>query len=393
MPTIHVKNFQSIKDASLEVKGFTAITGPNNSGKTALMRAVRGVFQNTPGTAFVRHGESESAVTVTFDDAAVTWKKGNSSRSKPTYIVNGSDPIYPGREVPDVVRDLGVLPIKAGGNEVWPTLAPQFTGQVFMLDRPGSHLAEAVADIERVSKLNTALKQSDKEKRSASSELRIRRKDMTKAEDGLSLFDGLDGVLGGLELLAEKRAKIQRVSRTHQRLTGMRDQLVGHRKVATFLAPVEEVVVPGPQQAQGALSELGMAEALYRRLRAAKGALAALEGVAQVATPQTDAARLLRDLDEAETTQGRLTAARVQVARLSTLGEVGNPSEITASKLSRAVVKVSGMAEQLGRAEADLEVVAVELAEADLEAQSLASEVQRLIEELGVCPTCGKEHT
>jgi DNA repair exonuclease SbcCD ATPase subunit len=216
---------------------------------------------------------------------------------------------------------------------------------------------------------------------------------MTKAEDGLSLFDGLDGVLGGLELLAEKRAKIQRVSRTHQRLTGMRDQLVGHRKVATFLAPVEEVVVPGPQQAQGALSELGMAEALYRRLRAAKGALAALEGVAQVATPQTDAARLLRDLDEAETTQGRLTAARVQVARLSTLGEVGNPSEITASKLSRAVVKVSGMAEQLGRAEADLEVVAVELAEADLEAQSLASEVQRLIEELGVCPTCGKEHT
>ena len=53
---IHVKNFQSIADANLVVDRFTVITGANNSGKTALIRAVQGVFANSSGDAYVRHG-------------------------------------------------------------------------------------------------------------------------------------------------------------------------------------------------------------------------------------------------------------------------------------------------------------------------------------------------
>ncbi len=42
MVKVRVKNFQSIREAEVEVKGLTVITGPNNSGKTAFMRAVKG---------------------------------------------------------------------------------------------------------------------------------------------------------------------------------------------------------------------------------------------------------------------------------------------------------------------------------------------------------------
>jgi len=37
---IRIKNFQSIEDLEIEVRGFTAITGKTNIGKSAIMRAI-----------------------------------------------------------------------------------------------------------------------------------------------------------------------------------------------------------------------------------------------------------------------------------------------------------------------------------------------------------------
>ena len=65
---IQVKNFQSIKKAEVEVKGLTVITGPNNIGKSALARAISGVFSNLKGNSFVRKGESHCEVEVEFED-------------------------------------------------------------------------------------------------------------------------------------------------------------------------------------------------------------------------------------------------------------------------------------------------------------------------------------
>ena len=81
MVTVKVRNFQSIKNSEIEVRGFTAVTGANNSGKTAFCRATRGVFQNTPGTGFIRHGETECEVSVAFDDGEITWNTPAGKRS------------------------------------------------------------------------------------------------------------------------------------------------------------------------------------------------------------------------------------------------------------------------------------------------------------------------
>ena len=40
--TARVQNFQSVEDATIVIDGLTVITGTNNSGKTAVMRAIRG---------------------------------------------------------------------------------------------------------------------------------------------------------------------------------------------------------------------------------------------------------------------------------------------------------------------------------------------------------------
>jgi len=393
MPSIHVKNFQSIKDASIEVKGFTALTGPNNSGKSALMRAIRGVFENSPGTSFVRHGEKELEVVVKFEDASVSWSKGTGNRSKPTYIVNGGDPINPGREVPDEVKALGVTPIEAGGKDTWPTLAPQFTGQVFLLDRPGSHLAEAVADIERVSQLNAALRQSDKEKRAASTELKVRRSDLQKAEEGLAAYAGLDGVLSDIEGLGETRQYAEKIGKTHQKLSEMRGRLHDAREVEQALAPVGQVVIPGVLGAQERLAELVMAEGLRDRLEAAREALRALVGVESVVVPTTDASGILDELEGAEKLRGRYHKAADVASRLRLLGEVPDISlDVSlADKLLKAIDKVEGYSYRIGKANQDAQDAAQKLAVSELEYAAAAAEAHQFLDELGACPTCGKE--
>lgn len=178
MITVNVENFQSIGSAEIEIEGLTVVTGKNNSGKSALLRAVNSVFTNALGSSFVRNGEDYCQVKIDFEDGnSIRWRKGE--KVKPTYWINEGSPINSGRNAPQELEQFGISPIRVGGREIWPQIAPQFTGQVFLIDLPGSVMAEVVADVDRVSELNQALKNCEKDKRSNTSLLKIRNKDLT----------------------------------------------------------------------------------------------------------------------------------------------------------------------------------------------------------------------
>jgi ABC-type cobalamin/Fe3+-siderophores transport system ATPase subunit len=351
--TVRVKNFQSIREAEIEVDRLTVVTGTNNSGKTALQRAVRGVFQNTGGTAFIREGETKCSVEVDFGkDGKVRWEKGTGKRDRPTYVINDGEPIYPGSSVPDEVAAFGVVPIQAGGQDVWPTIAEQFTGQVFLLDRPGSALAEAVADVERVGQLNRALRSSESDRRQAAATLKVRQTDLAKQEAAVAAFDGLDEALAAVEALEAERTKVAKVSRALGRLTDLRDRLAKAKDDEAELAPVADIELPDPAYAKNLLAELKALVVLRDRLAAAKAEeakYAGIEGV-QVEGNEEPAERLLQALDVLKALQGRL------------------------NKATAAVVVQEAEVEQ---AEQDL---------VEAEAASAAALV-----ELGTCPTCGTE--
>ncbi len=319
---VHVRNFQALKNTGLEISGFTAITGPNNSGKTALMRAIRGVFQNTPGTSFVAHGADEMQVSLKFGDGrSVVWKKGTTKRSKPTYIVDGGKPIHPGRAVPDEVRDLGVSPIRVMGQEVWPTLAPQFTGQVFLLDQPGSALAEAVADVERVARLNGALRSSDRDLRATASRLKVRREDRLGLIDDLQGFDGLDTVVAQVAAIELDLKKAGKFNRAIETMTGYRDRLATAEGEVVRLGRVEDVTVPDVADTKEAMTDLSALYRLRGRLGESGQDVAQLEGVEQVTLEDIDTKKVNAALAALEFFQGvqvRLAAAQSRVSGLET---------------------------------------------------------------------------
>ena len=176
---VRVRNFQSIEDAELVIDNLTVVTGTNNAGKSAFFRALRGALTNARGSGFVRHGKSHC--TVDIEDLAsgrkLTWEKGSKVNR---YVVDGESLDRVGHGVPPEARIFGVESVGAGNSELWPQIAPQITGVSFLLHEPGSVIAEAVADVERVNQLSRALKACESDRRSARNDLKMRRKDGMK---------------------------------------------------------------------------------------------------------------------------------------------------------------------------------------------------------------------
>lgn len=242
---VHVENFQSLLDVTIPVKGFTVITGTNNTGKSALMRAIRAAFQNAKGTSFIRRGTTKAVVDIVFDDGRrLRWEKGKGVGDKPTYILDGGTPIYPGQVVPEEVKNFGVRPITISGREIWPQFAPQFVGQVFLLDQPGSVLAEAVSDIDHVHQLNDALKFAESDKRSAAAELKVRLVDQSNFVSAVKKFDGLDGIDADVASIEIDHAKAEKIGKAVGVAIALKSRVDHANSAVKFLTGVLAIDTP-----------------------------------------------------------------------------------------------------------------------------------------------------
>lgn len=405
---IRVRDFQSVKDAEVVVDKFTVVTGSNNSGKTATNRAVTGVFSNPPGDVYVRHGAEKFSVEVKFEDGqSVKWEKG--PKVKPTYTVNGKV-IHPGRAVPEEVLALGVRPIQAGGGVVWPQVAAQFTGTVFLLDLPGSAIAEAVADVDRVGKLTQALRLADADKRSATSDLRVRRQDVEAAKREVAVFEGLDLVGGRVAAAEQAYADVCSTEATLKEVVGLRERL----EVATGALVQFDGFVPGCvpdddsiQKARKCRKSLSVAVGLQDRLRDARKQVASLSGIRDVEVPASFVAvrelllqvqaweGLKRDLDIA-----REVAALVEGTDLleikRELGGVGERVK-KAEHVKKGLSAVLGYQERLRAFRGEIKALREQLRVKQDALKGAEDEVSTTLGGLGECPVCktpsaGRKH-
>lgn len=192
---ITVDSVQPFEHASLVVSGLTTVMGQNNAGKTSITRAIKACVANGSGTSLVRNGCDAATVTITSGDQTLLWSK--SHKGKSSYRINGEDPIFPGRELPDEVKDFGIRPLYLTGETVWPQISSQFN-ELYLIDKPGSLLGEAISDVNKVSRLNGALKLSEAAWRTATAEVTQCQKELD------SVGAKLDKLVGLHQLVAER---------------------------------------------------------------------------------------------------------------------------------------------------------------------------------------------
>ena len=348
---VRIKNFQSIADSGIEVDGFTVVTGSNNRGKSALMRAIHGVFTNTKGTSFVRHGTDYSSVELEFDSGdKVCWEKG--PKIKPRYIVNDGEPLHSGRDVPPEVTALDVRPVVAGGREVWPQVARQIVDVSFLVDQPGSVIAEAVSDVDRVGALNRALKLSETDRRAAASRLKVRRQDEASLTVEMDSYVGLDDVV---------------------------DQAAGI---------TEEI-----QKAEHLREVIGKVSSLRDRWNVSNNEVRHLSGVENIEVPQWDLNSLLSEIRELQNLKERLEKARQEVDSLAGIDDPKVPEFngdlSSAQKIADVLNALQSIQNRRDDMRQQIEEITLSLTEKENASKKASETVQSLIGDHGECPTCG----
>jgi len=154
---LSVSDFSTHHKAKIELGPITVITGPSDSGKSALVTALLWCVTNTPrGTSFIRHGADTASVRVTVNGATVTRTRGKTVNA---YHVVGESAgerefVAMGAEVPDAVRAM----LNIGPNNI----QRQMDGPFWLSLTPGALAGEiqAVVDLRAAGRVVAAARSS-----------------------------------------------------------------------------------------------------------------------------------------------------------------------------------------------------------------------------------------
>jgi energy-coupling factor transporter ATP-binding protein EcfA2 len=345
MIRIQIRNFQSIESVDLDIDGFTVITGRSNIGKSAIIRAVKAVLTNAQGIRDVRHGpdcarrlkgiktcKCMASVRIIGPGFDILWEKGDADSR---YTVNGQVYDAVPKGFPDFLRPW-FRPIKVGDEKgVVLQVADQFS-PIFLLDAPGSVVADVLSDVARLDRINMAARFAEKDRREVMATIKVRDKDIQRLRTSLASYSSLDITLRHLDEVTARsselivsRARVLRVRDYAHRIQNVQDQVgrlakasallipdtSGIRsKTATWdnllrmtrdlaerqadvqvLAPVEEVVTPSMPDLE---STMDVASGLFdwlSKLRHIKAAFVRLSPVVNSVVPSTDDIRTMHD--------------------------------------------------------------------------------------------------
>lgn len=135
--TLEIENFQShvkTQIALAPASQLTVITGPTDSGKTAIFRAMRWLLYNTPqGSDFIRAGCTFCRVTFNYESGHTIIREMAPSKNQYRIIAPGAEkPVVLegfGRSVPVEIQEItGVRPVTIGDNKYNLNMAEQLDG-------------------------------------------------------------------------------------------------------------------------------------------------------------------------------------------------------------------------------------------------------------------------
>jgi DNA repair exonuclease SbcCD ATPase subunit len=220
-----LKNFQSLADCDVPLGPLTCIVGDNDSGKSAMLRAITAACFNQTGTSYISHGADRASVELVltdgdYDTQLLRWRKrreGGATYDLWTLDTNGE--MHPGEEQrfsklgaavpPEVQAVLGIADIDVDKTY---SITPQVHRQgefAFIIDRSEGQAARALAKmtkldvvVEAQGLIRTDLKRA---KASLSSEKAL----VETLEQQLEDFEGLDEEV---ELLARVETRMANIN-------------------------------------------------------------------------------------------------------------------------------------------------------------------------------------
>jgi prefoldin subunit 5 len=375
---VKIKNFQSAKEVAFEIKGFTALVGKSNIGKSAIIRAIDGTFSNLEGDFFVTHGEKTAQVEIQCPEIHVIWRKGGGYNN---YTINDEDLENVGRGSPHQITEAGFGPVDVGRTSLNVHIAGQFN-PLFLLNESGSVAAEAICDVGRMAQLQEASRLCDTDIRNYKTELKIRKQDLTRVEETLEKYEGYDEVVGivphmdvifeEIESLRREIEDLQAVQNKHEHLLHVVDTLQG----------VESVALP-EWDGDHLIANVKEVSRLQKSLERPLITFKTLKGVDTVTVPPMpeyeDIGPLIRMVTRWERVR-KFDGLNVDTLDLPDITVVENHYNEWA-KLETLKSRVRKAASVIPAGKQELETL-------DKNLQEIDSQIQDMVQEMGVCPVC-----
>ena len=181
MHKIKIKNFQSLKDVSFDVDGFTVIVGESDVGKSAIVRSIDNLIFNIPGKEVIRTGEELTKIELQTEDHKLSLSKFRSKTS--LFTLDKESFSAAGRSQLEVFKDLGFrfIEIPNSSQKLKPQIASQFD-QPFLLFETGSVRAQVLGQFGSMQQIDLAIKAVGRDIKETSKQLEVEQEVLSRFE-------------------------------------------------------------------------------------------------------------------------------------------------------------------------------------------------------------------
>lgn len=231
---VELTNVGIIREASLSfVPGVNLILGASSSGKSTLLRALRGLADNSFTDAMVTHGSGMMQIDVDTGDARVTYTRDTKARDrKACYVVNGEEYTKLGRQQLDVVADtLRVSSVKIDSESVNFNFSSQFAGPFLLLGSPSTLYSVLTYhesfDVSRLDDLYKADLKDIADQIKVSSELVSQyENELEKSDDRVKQLSAIPDLYARVMQVKMKRERVESLRSVLSRITALQNERV-----------------------------------------------------------------------------------------------------------------------------------------------------------------------
>jgi exonuclease SbcC len=234
---LNIRNFQSHKDTTLKFHpGVNVILGTTDSGKTAIIRALKWVVQNKPtGEDFRSSWGGDTVVIATTKEGVVSRRKGDRENSYMLYKYND-----PGESIFTAFGSTVPEPIQQFFNMEEVNLQQQLDSPFLLSQTPGQ-VAQYFNRIAGIDIIDTATKNVNKSIQDTKRSSEYKKNDIEKKKcqlDNYATLDVFEVKLEELEQLEKTRLQTVRLysslETTINRLKQVNEKIAKCKKVTTF---------------------------------------------------------------------------------------------------------------------------------------------------------------
>lgn len=263
---IKLVGFQSHVDTSINLtEGLNVITGPSDSGKTAVIRAVRWVALNEPqGDAVVNQSVGYAQVTIITDTGVVT-KVRNKGKVRYEINIDGENISYDKSEIPqEVYRILGINKTSFGDVEVVLPFAFQLDAP-FLISSPASFGGKVLGKICNADTVELAVKKSSREVSQANDAKRQAEKTIEETNLALQSYENLQEVEQRLQQCRELVTGIEKGIVNRDTLSKLHNSYIAAYEKLNAVRDTVHLLSEIPQRAEE-VSALELHAVRYNRL-------------------------------------------------------------------------------------------------------------------------------